>query len=120
MAGVNTTAFLEAAVTDRPCLSVVSDRHRHGQVERGHFHHLLDAGFIETCPDLEGAAAIVGRVLDGEDPRREQRRAFVHSFVRPGGMERRAGEVVADAIERAAGGARPAGRRQRAAAPSRR
>ena len=104
VAGVNTTAFLEAAVTDRPCLSVVSDRHRHGQVERGHFHHLLDAGFIETCPDLEGAAAIVARVLDGEDPRREQRRAFVHSFVRPGGMERRAGEVVADAIERAAGG----------------
>jgi hypothetical protein len=107
--GVNTTAFLEAAVTDRPCLSIVSERHRQGQVERGHFHHLLDGGFIETSPDLEGAAAIVSRILGGEDPRRAQRRRFVGYFVRPGGMDRRAGEVVAEAIERAGrGGAPPA------------
>lgn len=102
--GVNTTAFLEAAVTDRPCLSVVSDRHRHGQVERGHFHHLLDGGFIETSPDVAGTSAILGRILAGDDPRREARRRFVAAFVRPGGMERRAGEVVAEAIERAARG----------------
>jgi hypothetical protein len=106
VAGVNTTAFLEAAVLDRPCLSVVSERHRRGQVDRGHFHHLLDGGFIETSPDLSGAAAIMGGVLRGEDPRRERRRRFVAGFVRPGGVDRRAGEVVADAIERAAG--RPA------------
>lgn len=99
--GVNTTAFLEAAVTDRPCLSIVSERHRHGQVERGHFHHLLDGGFIQTSPDLEGAARIMGQILAGEDPRREARRRFVADFVRPGGMDRRAGDVVADAIERA-------------------
>lgn len=105
--GVNTTAFLEAAVTDRPCLSIVSERHRQGQVERGHFHHLLDGGFIETSPDLEGAAAIVSRILAGEDPRREQRRRFVGYFVRPGGMDRRAGEVVAEAIERAGRAGRP-------------
>ncbi len=105
--GVNTTAFLEAAVTDRPCLSIVSERHRQGQVERGHFHHLLDGGFIETSPDLEGAARIVARLLGGEDPRREQRRAFVADFIRPGGIERPAGEVVADAIERAGGAGRP-------------
>jgi hypothetical protein len=114
VAGVNTTAFLEAAVIDRPCLTIVSERHRTGQAERGHFQHLLRGRFIETSPDLDGAAAIVGRVLAGEDPLRERRRRFVADFVRPGGIDRRAGEVVADAIERAG----QLGRRPVAAQPA--
>lgn len=104
IAGVNTTAFLEAAVADRPCLSIVSERHRTGQAQRGHFQHLVRGGFIETVPDPAAAAAALGRIAAGEDPRREQRREFVARFVRPGGIGRPAGDVVADAIERAVAG----------------
>lgn len=96
--GVNTSAFLEAAIADRPCLSIVSDRHREGQVERGHFQHLLKGQFIETVPDYAGAVNALGEVLDGRDARRGLRRRFVESFVRPWGIQRRAGEVVAEAI----------------------
>lgn len=96
--GVNTTAFLEAAIVDRPCLSVVSGRHRHGQVERGHFHHLLAGGFLQVTPDLEGAVEAMAARLGGADPLRAQRRRFVERFVRPAGRGRPAGEVMAQAI----------------------
>jgi hypothetical protein len=96
--GVNTSAFLEAAITDRPCLSIVSERHRAGQVDRGHFQHLLKGRFIETVPDFEGAVAALGTLLEGRDPRHGLRRRFVERFVRPGGIDRRAGEVAAEAI----------------------
>jgi hypothetical protein len=96
--GVNTSAFLEAAIADTPCLSVVSDRHREGQVDRGHFQHLLAGRFIETVPDLETAAVALGDILDGDDHRREQRRRFVERFVRPLGIARPAGETTAEAI----------------------
>lgn len=96
--GVNTSAFLEAAIADRPCLSIVSERHREGQVERGHFQHLLKGRFIETVPDYTAAVRALGDLLQGDDARQGMRRRFVESFVRPGGMDRPAGEVVAEAI----------------------
>ena len=98
VAGVNTTAFLEAAIADRPCLSIVSDRHREGQVERGHFQHLLKGRFIETVPDFQGAVSVVADVLEGRDAREARRRRFVESFVRPRGIDRPAGAAVAEAI----------------------
>jgi hypothetical protein len=98
VAGVNTSAFLEAAIADRPCLSIVSDRHREGQVERGHFQHLLKGRFIETVPDYAGAVAALAEIVEGKDVRSGLRRRFVESFVRPAGIDRRAGEVVAEAI----------------------
>jgi hypothetical protein len=96
--GVNTTAFLEAAIAARPCLTILTEQHRGGQVERGHFHHLLDGEFLEAVPDLASAVDAVAAILQGEDGRGAQRRGFVESFLRPGGAERRAGEVMADAI----------------------
>jgi hypothetical protein len=96
--GVNTSAFLEAAIADRPCLSIVSDRHREGQVERGHFQHLLKGRFIETVPDFDGAVEALAEILEGRDHRGGLRRRFVESFVRPAGLSRRAGESVAEAI----------------------
>jgi hypothetical protein len=100
--GVNTTAFLEAAIADRPCLSIVSERHREGQVERGHFQHLLHGGFLEAVPSFEAAVETVAAILDGRDSRRAQRSRFVQSFVRPAGIRRPAGAVMAEAILAAA------------------
>src|SRR5215210_1365161 len=104
--GVNTSAFLEAAIADLPCLCVLSSRHRRGQAERGHFDHLLRGDFIETVPDLKGAAAALGEIIAGSDPRAEERERFVESFIRPCGIERPAGRSMADAILVAASGCR--------------
>jgi hypothetical protein len=101
--GLNTTAFLEAATADHPCLTIVSDEFFDQQGKTGHFRHLLDAGFLEASRDVDEVAARVGRVLDGADEKAEQRRGFVESFLRPRGLATPARRVVADTIEEAAG-----------------
>ncbi len=97
--GLNTTAFLEAAVADRPCLTVVSDEFFDQQGRTGHFRHLLAADFLEVSRDVAEVATRVTRVLDGADEKAAGRRRFVKEFLRPRGIEIPARTVVADTIE---------------------
>lgn len=97
--GLNTTAFLEAAVADHPCITVVSDEFYDQQGRTGHFRHLLEADFLEVSSDMAEVAARVARVLDGVDEKAEQRRRFAELFLRPCGLESSASSVVADTIE---------------------
>ena len=101
--GLNTTAFLEAAAADRPCLTIVADEFFDQQGRTGHFRHLLDADFLEVARDFGELATRVARVLDGADEKGEQRRRFTESFLRPRGIETSASSVVSDTIEGLAG-----------------
>jgi hypothetical protein len=105
--GLNTTAFLEAAVADHPCLTIVSDEFFDQQGRTGHFRHLLAADFLEVSDDVTELAARVARVLDGADEKAEGRRRFAKEFLRPRGLERSARSVVADTIEGLAGARTP-------------
>ncbi|MGI9111673.1 MAG: hypothetical protein ACR2GT_05695 [Gaiellaceae bacterium] len=100
--GLNTTAFLEAVVADRPCLTIVADEFHPTQGRTGHFRHLLAGDFLEVCQDAEGVAARVARILEGEDEKASGRQSFVRSFIRPCGGGRQASLEVVDAIEKAA------------------
>lgn len=97
--GINTSATLEAAIADRPCVTIMTAEHRAGQTEMGHFRHLEAGGFLEAATSLEGAAKLLAEIAAGRDARAAERRRFVKDFLRPAGMERRAAEVAADAIE---------------------
>jgi hypothetical protein len=101
--GLNTTAFLEAAVADHPCLTIVADEFFDQQGKTGHFRHLLAAGFLEVSHDIGEVAGRVANVLDGADEKAEQRRAFAKAFLRPRGIEFTARGIVADLIEEVAG-----------------
>jgi hypothetical protein len=101
--GLNTTAFLEAAVADHPCLTVVSDEFHAVQGRTGHFRHLRDADFLEVSNDMDETAGRVARILDGADERSEERRRFAEAFLRPRGLETRASTIVADTLEEIAG-----------------
>lgn len=101
--GLNTTAFLEAAVADRPCLTIVSDEYHAVQGRTGHFRHLLAGDFLEVSSSMAEVAVRVRRITDGADERAGSRRRFVESFLRPRGLDTRAAAVVADTIEELAG-----------------
>jgi len=101
--GLNTTAFLEAVVADRPCVTIVSEEFHPTQGRTGHFRHLLAGEFLEVCADADEVAGRVARILEGEDARADGRRSFTKSFIRPRGMEREASLEVVEAIERTAG-----------------
>jgi len=83
--GLNTTAFLEAVVADRPCLTIVADEFVGVQGQTGHFRHLLDGGFLEICHTVTDVSTRVGRILAGADENRLNRRLFLNSFLRPAG-----------------------------------
>lgn len=100
--GLNSTAFLEAVVAGRPCLTIVSDVYWPAQGRTGHFRHLLKGDFLNICTDAAGVATCVRRILNGIDEKAEGRRGFTRWFLRPCGVEAPAGHVVADIIESAA------------------
>jgi hypothetical protein len=97
--GVNTTGMIDALVADRPVIAVLTERYAATQVRTVHFRHLLQAEVIEIARSSSDVPRQVLRVLDGQDARREARRRFVETFVRPRGLTRAAGELAACAIE---------------------
>jgi len=96
--GLNTTAFLEAAVVDKPCLTIVADEFRAVQALTGHFRHLLSADFLEVCGGVREVADRVARILDGADEKAAARRAFTEFFLRPRGIQTPATDVVVDTL----------------------
>jgi hypothetical protein len=102
--GVNTSGFLDAAIVDKPCVTAITDHYRHTQTGRGHFAHLLNGGFLDIAHSLSEAASLIAALLRGQDTKADQRRHFVREFVRPYGLEQRASEIFARAVEMVAQG----------------
>ncbi|HEY7690858.1 MAG TPA: hypothetical protein VH816_00815 [Gaiellaceae bacterium] len=100
---LNTTAELEAAIADRPVLTVDAGALAPGQEGSGHFRYLLEeqGGFVEHSETLEEHVGRLARALES-DPQRGARRAFLERFVRPRGLDVPAGPVLAEAIEQLA------------------
>lgn len=96
--GINTTGFLEAAVADKPCLTLITPLTRSGQEMRAHFKHLMDADFIEVANSYSDLIAHIKRILAGSDTKKKNRQLFVHNFIRPAGIEIPAAKVTEGAI----------------------
>jgi hypothetical protein len=103
--GVNTSASLEAAIVDKPCLSIVTDEYAKTQSELGHFAHLLKGGFLELSSTVEEAAGTLASVLAGHDSKQAARKRFVADFIRPCGLDTPAAEIMGRCITDAAAGA---------------
>jgi hypothetical protein len=96
--GVSTTAFLEAAIVDKPCLAIMTEQYRY-EHRMGHFRYLLDAGFLEIAHSTNESATLLSDILEGLDKNAGYRRKFVQQFARPWGDGHSASYVMARAIE---------------------
>jgi hypothetical protein len=97
--GINTTAMIEAAILGKSVLTVLVPEF--AQETTLHFHSLKveNGGFLHVAANLEEHTRQLGSVLDEDSVGAERRRAFVESFVRPGGIDRPAAQLGAAAIE---------------------
>jgi hypothetical protein len=97
--GINTTAMIEAAILGKTVLTVLVPEF--AQETTLHFHNLKveNGGFLHVAADLGEHVRQLGSVLAEDGAGAEQRRAFVESFVRPGGVDRPAAPIGAAAIE---------------------
>jgi hypothetical protein len=102
--GINTTAMIEAAIHERPVLTVRDQAFRHSQAQTLHFGYLASDtdGCTLVADSLEHHEAQLAAAIADRAPAVEAGRRFVRRFVRPRGTERPASAYVADAIERCA------------------
>jgi hypothetical protein len=102
--GVNTSAFIEAAIVRRPALTPALPRFRKGQQGTLHFAHLLEVngGPVRTAATLAEHADQLAAVLREPAELVERADAFVRRFVRPHGRHEAATPRFVDAIEQAA------------------
>lgn len=105
--GINTSAFIEAAIVDRPCIAIASNQFELTQLGIPHFHHLLDADFLELPRNFEETAHVIADILKGKDQKMGKRLEFVNNFIRPNGLDISATKVMARAIENVARGRHP-------------
>lgn len=105
--GINTTAMIEAAILERPVLTVRDDEFAHSQRETLHVAHLVGDG--RGCVIVGGSLAAHVRqledVMSNPAAHVDALRAFVGRFVRPRGVGERATKHLCDAIEQVALGA---------------
>lgn len=99
--GVNTSAFIEAAILRTPVYTLVDERFRRTQEGTLHFAHLSDV--LVVAQSWEEHLAQLADALARPGARAAELERFVGSFVRPAGLDRPAAPLLADAVERAAG-----------------
>jgi hypothetical protein len=99
VAGLNTSAFIEAAIVGRPVHALLLPEFQENQEGTLHFRYLLpeSGGPLETARTFEEHERQLAAALRGASSGRA--RAFVERFVRPMGIRRPAGEVFVEAVE---------------------
>ncbi len=96
--GINTTGMVDAVLADLPTCSVRIPRYAQTQAEAKHFRYLEADDALYLSDDLTGFCETLLRLFAGEDPKAQNRQAFARKFARPRGLDRPAGDVVAESV----------------------
>jgi hypothetical protein len=94
--GINTSGMIDSVLADVPTFSVKIERYADTQGGSKHFRYLTSGDALYMMDDLDQFVATLGEVAKGSDPKAENRRAFARRFARPRGLERTAGDVIAE------------------------
>ena len=85
--GINTSAALEAALTETPVFTVQAEEFREGQAGTLHFHYLLEdnGGCVKVADSFDAHARQLGALLAGDpEATRNRTASFVASFIQGG------------------------------------
>ena len=99
--GLNTSAFLEAAIVGRPVYATLLPEHYENQEGTIHFHYLLNVGggLLHVARTLGEQAAQLSVCLKADARESERSRRFVEAFIRPHGRATPSTPVFTDAVE---------------------
>jgi hypothetical protein len=108
--GLNTSALVEAAIVDRPVLTILLPEFRENQEGTYHFHHLMTVGdgFLNVARSLDEHVAQLAALAGGAPMR--PTRPFVERFIRPRGAHVAATPLFAETVESLASRPAPAPR----------
>ena len=99
--GLNTSAFLEAAVVGRPLHTILATEFSENQEGTLHFHYLrnVGGGVLQASRNFDEHHAQLVVSLRDPEWRAAVSRQFVHEFIRPRGLDVPATPVFCDAID---------------------
>jgi hypothetical protein len=98
--GLNTSAFIEAGIAQRPVLAILPAEFRASQEGTLHFRYLIEGGLLTTSRTLdEHEVQLAAMLQTPPDAVMRRQQEFVRSFVRPHGLHVAATKVMADALE---------------------
>lgn len=110
VAGLNTSAFLEAAIVGKPVLTVLNEEiSRKNQEGTIHFRYLLEVngGLLRTSRSYDEHVRQLADSLTGEGGGDVKAARFVEGFIRPFGTDSAGTPRFADAVEEVAAMPRP-------------
>lgn len=82
--GQNTSAFLDACLLDRPCITLPEYPGLYNPDKFGHIQLLLDGNFIHQPSSVSQLLKLISRILfDGGDSLHQNRSHFISSFLYP-------------------------------------
>jgi hypothetical protein len=85
--GLNTSAFIEACILNKPCISLPSYPENYTRENFGHFKHLADGKFINMPNNKEDVNHIIENILlNDDDDLFQMRKLFTNNFIRPNGL----------------------------------
>jgi FkbM family methyltransferase len=96
--GINTSALIEAAILGRRSFSVADPRYQRTQEGTLHFHYLIEGGIMQRAPDFDTHLKQLADELKRSSEDRRSLSKFIESFIRPGGLDRPATPILADAV----------------------
>ena len=101
--GLNTSAFLEAAIAGRPVHTILAPEYTDNQEGTLHFHYLLKVagGVLQTSRTFSEHHAHLAASLRSPQARAGLTEQFVSEFIRPNGLTSRATDIFCDSLERA-------------------
>ena len=102
MVGINTSALVEAAILDRPVLTILNERFHGTQRGTLHFTHLTgeaDDGVLVTAATWEEHFEQLAACFESPGVYGERIRRFIGEFVQPNGMRAPAAPRAVDALE---------------------
>ena len=100
--GLNTSAFIEAAIVGKPVYTVLLPEFRESQEGTIHFHYLLNVagGLLNATRSLDAHASQLEEFLGGAAPAPVSGRRFVEAFVRPQGLSQSSTTLFVESVER--------------------
>jgi hypothetical protein len=96
--GINSSAMIISVLVGLPTFSVHLPQYWQTQSDSTHFQNLVSFDAIDYLADINELGARLAEVLRGNDSKKNQRLDFARRFARPMGLERSAGDVVAEAV----------------------
>jgi hypothetical protein len=99
--GINTSAQIESGIVGHPVFSVRVPEYSGTQEGTLHFHYLLseNGGLLHMAGTLDEHVRQLTKAIDRNHADDLRLARFIEGFVRPGGLDRPATPILADAIE---------------------